>query len=85
MKRTKQNGKTHWLRNTIIVLLVCGVAGMVLAAVQFSLHPDRTSASASLQFSYDSAADGNGPNGNPFTVAALSSDEVLEAALEASG
>lgn len=85
MKRTKQNGKTHWLRNTIIVLLVCGVAGTILAAVQFNLHPDRTGASAALQFSFDGAAEGNGPDGNPFTVAALSSDEVLEAALKASG
>ena len=85
MKRTKQSGQTHWLRNTIIVLLVCGLAGLILAAVQFNLHPDRTSASASLQFSFDGAAEGNGPNGNPFNVASLSSDEVLEAALKASG
>ena len=85
MKRTKQSGKTHWLRNTIIVLLICGVAGMILAAVQFTRHPDRTSASAALQFSFDGAAEGNSPDGNPFTVAALSSDEVLEAALKASG
>lgn len=85
MKRAAKTGKTHWLRNTIIVLLVCGVAGMILAAVQFKLHPDRTSASAALQFSFDGAAEGKAPNGNPFTVDDLASDEVLQPALAASG
>ena len=85
MKRTKQNGQTHWLKNTIIVLLVCGIAGTILAGVLFTANPDRTSASAALQFSFDGAAEGKGPNGNPFTVDALSSDEVLEAALKAAG
>lgn len=85
MKRAKQNGQTHWLKNTIIVLLVCGIAGTILAGVLFTANPDRTSASAALQFSFDGAAEGKGPNGNPFTVDALSSDEVLEAALKAAG
>ncbi len=77
--------KTHWLRNTIIVLLVCGVAGTILAAVQFARRPDRTSATASLQFSFEGAADGIAPNGNPFSLDDLTSDEVLEAALSATG
>ena len=77
--------KTHWLRNTIIVLLVCGIAGTLLAAVLFMRHPDRTSAVASLQFSFDGAAEGTAPNGNAFDVDDLTSDEVLETALGAAG
>lgn len=77
--------KTHWLRNTLIVLIICGIAGTALAAVQFSKDGGRTYASSSLQFSFDGAADGKAPNGYPFDVSGLTSDEVLEAALEASG
>ena len=85
MKQSKRQGGTHWLRNTIIVLLICGIAGTILAAIQFNLHPERTSASASLQFSFDNAAMGNGPNYYPFNVDGLSSDEVLEEALTSAG
>ena len=85
MKQSRRQGGTHWLRNTIIVLLICGMAGTILAAIQFNLHPDRTSASASLQFSFDNAAMGNGPNYYPFNVDGLSSDEVLEEALTSTG
>ena len=77
--------KTHWLRNTIIVLLVCGVVGTLLAAVQFTRHPDKTCAVASLQFSFDGAAEGVAPNGNAFNIDDLTSDEVLEAGLSAAG
>lgn len=78
-------GKSHWLRNTIIVLLVCGIAGTILAAIQFTAHPDRTCAKASLQLSFAGAADGIAPNGYQFDMGAMDSDEVLESALEDSG
>ena len=77
--------KSHWLRNTIIVLLICTVAGTALAAAQFTREPERTSANATLQFSFEGAARGVGPNGDRFNVDGLKSDEVLNAALEASG
>ena len=32
MKRMK---KTHWLRNTLLILLACGIVGLVLSAVLF--------------------------------------------------
>ena len=50
--------KTHWLRNTLIVLIACGLAGTILAAVQFSSDGGRTNASASIRFSFDGAAEG---------------------------
>jgi len=75
--------KSHWLRNTVIVLLICGIAGTVLAAVQFRRDSGRIGATASLQFSFEGAAEGLAPNGNMFNLDGLSSDEVIEAALKA--
>ena len=77
--------KTHWLRNTLIVLIVCGLIGTILAAVLFGKENNRTYAASSIQFSFDGSAEGKAPNGYPFDVSGLTTDEVLEAALEASG
>lgn len=55
--------KTHWFRNTLIVLVICGIIGVAWAAINFSAHPERTYAIASLQFSFDGAGQGEGPNG----------------------
>ena len=76
--------KTHWFRNTLIVLVICGIVGVVLAAVNFTAHPERTYASASLQFSFNGAGEGKGPNGYTFSVNGIYSDEVIAKALESS-
>ena len=76
--------KTHWLRNTLIVLIICGLIGSALAAVLFFKENSQTYASASLLFSFEGAAEGKAPNGYPFDVSGLASDEVLEQALETS-
>ena len=77
--------KTHWFRNTLIVLIACGLAGTILAAILFSNDSGRTSASASIQFSFNGSENGVAPNGYRFDVSGFNSDEVLNAALEASG
>ena len=77
--------KSHWLRTTLLVLIACGIVGVIIAGVQFFGHPDRTGASASLQFSFDGAAEGLAPNGEPFDLSSMASDEVLTAALQESG
>ncbi len=77
--------KTHWLRTTLIVLIVCGVLGAALAAVQFLGNPDPATMSATLQFSFTDAANGIAPNGNAFNPNELTSDSVLEAALAEAG
>ena len=82
MKKVK---KTHWFRTTLIVLICCGIAGAVLAAVLFQKENNQTYASASLQFSFNGAAEGMAPNGYPFDVNGITSDEVLDAALESAG
>lgn len=77
--------KTHWLRNTLIVLIVCGLAGTALAAVLFHTEENRTYASSAIQFSFKGADEGKAPNGYRFDVNGFTEDEVLEQALEASG
>ena len=77
--------KTHWFRNTLIVLIICGLVGSVLAAVLLFSETNQTYATAAIQFSFDGAAEGKAPNGYAFDVNGITSDEVLEKALEASG
>lgn len=75
--------KRNWLKITFIVLIACTVAGVTLATVLFLQNPDKTYAFASIQFSFDGAADGIAPNGNSFGISDIASDEVLNTALEA--
>lgn len=77
--------KTHWLRNTLIVLIICGLLGTVLGAVIFFTEGNRTYAEAKIQFSFEDAVEGKAPNGYPFDLNGLTTDEVLDTALEASG
>ena len=58
MKKQINGQKTHWLRNTLCVLIVCGILGTILSAILFLTNPEKTYASASIQFSFDGAAEG---------------------------
>lgn len=77
--------KTHWLRNTLIVLIACGLLGTILGAVLFFTEGNRTYAESIIQFAFEGSAEGKAPNGYPFDLSGFTTDEVLEAALEASG
>lgn len=77
--------KTHWFRNTLIVLIACGLLGTVLAAIFLNDGTIRTAATAEIEFSFDGAADGIAPNGNRFSMNGIYEDEVLNAALEKAG
>ena len=81
MKKQMNGQKTHWLRNTLCVLIACGILGTILSAVLFLADPEKPFASASVQFSFDGAAEGIAPNGYAFGISAVASDEVLEKAL----
>ena len=74
--------KKHWLKITLITLAACAVAGLILAVILFSANPGRTSASSSIQFSFNGAAEGIAPNGYRFDLSGFTSEEVLTAALE---
>ncbi len=77
--------KTHWLRNTLIVLIICGIAGTALAAILFLSEGQPSSATATLLLSFNGAGDGRAPNGNEYDIQEAASDAVLEAALEKTG
>jgi len=79
------SNKTHLLRTTIIVLVVCGIVGLALTAALFFGKPDKTTASASIQFTFEGAPEGLAPNGRPFNISEIASDEVLTAALHEAG
>ncbi len=79
------SSKTNWLRRTIIVLVVCAIVGLALTAALFFGKPDKTTASANIQFTFEGAPEGLAPNGRPFNVSELASDEVLTAALREAG
>lgn len=80
-----KNKKTHWLRFTLIVLVICALCGGVLAATRFQKDFGSPYATSSIQFSFDGAAEGMAPNGTRFDISGLTSDTVLEEALETSG
>ncbi len=75
--------KTHWLRITLIVLVACGLAGTILAVVQFNAKKSGNYVSSVLEMNFADAARGLAPNGYPFDVQEMASDEVLQSALEA--
>lgn len=77
--------KTHWLRTTILIMIVCAIAGLALTTALFFKHPGPTTAKASLQFTFEGAADGIAPNGRAFDVTEIFSDEVLNAAIRDAG
>ena len=79
------SSKTHWLRTTVIVLVVCGIVGLALTAALFFGKPDKTTAKASIQFTFEGAPEGLAPNGRSFNISEITSDEVLTAALRESG
>ena len=79
------NGGTHFLRTTLLVLAGCCLLSLILAVILFNADPERTGASATLEFSFDGAASGKAPTGYRYNLDGLASDEVLEAALEETG
>ena len=74
--------KTHWLRNTLIVLIICGILGTIISLIQFFGNPEKTYAGATLLLSFNGAGDGVAPNGNEYDINEARLDEVLENALE---
>ncbi len=76
--------KTHWFRIFVIVMIGAFVAGTVLSAVLFRINPSKIYARATLQLTFDGAADGTAPNGRAYSIRDLTSDEVIGLALERS-
>ena len=81
----KTNKKTHWLRNTLLILAGCAIIGLVLSGVLFARDHNRTYATANLSFTFDGAQDGVAPNGYSFDVNEINSEAVLTEALKNAG
>ena len=81
----KKSNKRSWIRIFAVVLAAAFIAGAVLSAVLFKVDPSRTYARATLQMTFNGAADGIAPNGSLFNIGEMASDRVLSAALEAAG
>ena len=77
--------KKNWLKITLCVLLACAVLGTVVSGILFSANKGKASASATIEFSFDGAAEGIAPNGYAFSVSGITSDTVLNRALAAAG
>lgn len=77
--------KTHWLRNSIIIMLLFGIGGLILTCVQFFGNPDPTAATATIEFTFEGAADGIAPNGTRFNLSGITSEDVLTPALKECG
>lgn len=77
--------KTHWCRNILIVMVICGIIGLIISVILFNQDSGSPYASATLQFSFDGAGEGKAPNGYPYVVSGIYSEEVLTSALEVSG
>lgn len=81
----KLSDKARFLRY-LLVLIIAGVAGMILACIIFftSNGKDRF-ATATIEFNYDGAAKNLTPTGEKFSISALTEDKVIEAALRELG
>ena len=77
--------KTHGLRNTLLVLIVCAIAGAGISVTQFNKNVNRTYASSSIQLSFDGAASGIAPSGKEYDLKELYLDDVLNEALKNAG
>lgn len=77
--------KTHWLRTTLVVLVICGIVGLALTGYLFFKNPTPTTASAVLEFTFQGAGDGVAPNGAAFSIADIASEDILSQALEENG
>ena len=78
----KQVKKTTFVRTMILVLLACGVVGLVLSAVLFFGQSSPAYASATLVFTFDGAANGTAPNGMALDLKEIALDEVLSEGLK---
>lgn len=80
-----KNGNKALKRKVITILAICVAIGLILSIVFHLIESDPTTATGSVQLSFDSAAEGIAPNGAKYSPDDILNDEVLESALKATG
>ncbi len=81
----KSMKKKSWLKTTLCVLVACAILGTIVSAILFNGSKGNPIAYASVEFSFDGAANGIAPNGYAFSADDIASDAVLNEALAAAG
>ncbi len=76
--------KNHYIIITLVVFVICLIIGTIIAGIQFMQKKSATSASTTLELSFETVGKGIAPNGNRYDVKEMASDQVLQTALEAS-
>lgn len=70
----------------LIIVCITGIIGVIIASVKFfGSEKIRRNASAYIEFTYDGAAQNLTPTGEKFSIDAIYSDKVLDAAIEKAG
>lgn len=82
--KTEKKSLTLW-RKVAYILIGAAIFGVVLSVILFALDKKPATASAQMQLSFDGAAEGIAPDGRRFDIGEITSDEVIEEALKASG
>lgn len=77
--------RRSWLKTTLCVLLACAVLGTIVSGIIFAVNKDKAYAYATIEFSFDGAAEGIAPNGYAFSILDIKSDAVLGKAIAAAG
>ena len=77
--------KTHFLRLTVIVTILCFIAGAAAAAFLYDAAAERKASTATLALAFDAAAEGKTPEGEKLDIRELASDAVLNAAAAKAG
>ncbi len=81
----KNKRKNSWLKITLCVLVACIIVGTIISGIMFTSNKSKASAYATIEFSFNGAADGIAPNGAVFSMDSITSDEVLDKALSEAG
>ena len=68
--------KTHWLRNTIIIMLICVITGVILSVMLFA-RTTKPVVSATLDLAFDKAEKGKLPNGHDFSIYSMITEDLV--------
>ena len=82
----KHSAYKRRLLRYLVLVCIAGIIGVIIASVKFfGSEKIRRNASAYIEFTYDGAAQNLTPTGEKFSIDAIYSDKVLDAAIEKAG